>query len=430
MKRLPAFLLLLAHISTTLPAATLQNTLHMAHPRAMPRSEIMADGRILVLGGSDSAGPVNSVEIYDPEKKVWIEGVPMGEPRHLFTLTRLRNGTYLVTGGFNGSRASASVEAFDPSIPKWTAKTPMREGRYSHTATLLPDGRVLIAGGSDDLRGKGTAEIYDPKADSWSPAGTMSITDRLWHTATLIGGDRVLVVGSPTSPVCEVYNVTNNTWSVVGSLAEVRSRHSAVMLKGGNVMVVGGMDQLTSTSRVSAEVFDPLKGTWSSAGALSVPRHFATALGDGNGHIFVIGGHNEGHGAVESVEMFSIGTGKWETVAGLSLRADGGTGLLLPSGSLFIAGGSIASGFSSSARLLVLPAPPNDADYDGLSFFEEIVMGYDPFDEDTGGTGISDASKDWDNDGFSNLYEIKMASRSATMTAPPGKSVTPPKSGK
>ncbi len=425
MKLITVIGLLTAIFQTGLRAATLQEVAPLAYPRVLPRSEMMADGRILVLGGYDESGlPVATVEIFnpgdpsDPTTSSWTPGPAMNEARYVPTLTRLKNGKFLVTGGYNGVGATATVEIYDstvtdPLVNPWSYAAPMLAARYTHTATLLPDGRVLVAGGYDNSWGVGSAEIYDPVANTWTSAGTMSVTDRFWHTATLIGSDRVLVAGSPTSPVCEVYNVVSNTWTTVGSMAENRYCHSTVLLPSGKVMVIGGYDYSSGSTRASTEIFDPATGLWTSGGSMAAGRYFATAVNDGNGHVYVVGGYDAGSGAVGGVESYSIVPGTWTAVSGLSYYSLGAAGNLLANGSVVIAGGSVSGSASTSSIVLVLPAPPEDADFDGLTFAEEVVMGYDPSSEDTGHTGVSDAFKDLDGDGFSNLHEIRMASSRA-----------------
>lgn len=409
---------LIIGLSFSAVAASLQQVDPLNYARVLPRSEIMADGKMLVLGGYDDSGlPVDTVEIFNPENSdpwvsSWTVATPMSEARYVPTLTRLKNGTFLVTGGYNGIGASATCEVYDPVTQVWSSKASMLAPRYAHTATLLPDGRVLVTGGYDDSWGTGGTEIYDPVADSWTSAGTMAVTDRFWHTATLIGGDRVLVAGSPSSAACEVYNIASNTWTTVGSMTENRYCQSTVLLPNGKVMVIGGFDYGASATRTSTEIFDPSTGLWSSGGSLSTGRYFSSAVNDGNGHIYVVGGYDSSIGAIDAIESFDIATGGWSTVSGLTYLGYGATGRLLPSGSVVFAGGGGSVGGATSSILLVLPPPPADADYDGLTFAQEIVMSYDPSSEDTGNTGVSDASKDIDGDGFSNLYEIKKASSS------------------
>jgi hypothetical protein len=71
----------------------------------------------------------------------------------------------------------------------------MTSGRYYHTATLLPGGKVLLVGGSPSLD---TAELYDPKAGTFSAINSMTV-GRSRHTATLLADGSVLVAGGTGS---------------------------------------------------------------------------------------------------------------------------------------------------------------------------------------------------------------------------------------
>ena len=161
MKLITVIGLLAAIFQTALRAATLQEVAPLAYPRVLPRSEMMADGRILVLGGYDESGlPVATVEIFnpgdpsDPTTSSWTPGPVMNEARYVPTLTRLKNGKFLVTGGYNGVGATATVEIYDstvtdPLVNPWSYAAPMLAARYTPTPPRSC-----------------------PMAGSWSPAAT------------------------------------------------------------------------------------------------------------------------------------------------------------------------------------------------------------------------------------------------------------------
>ena len=86
----------------------------------------------------------------------------------------------------------------------------------------------------------------------------------------------------------EIYNPTRGTWIATGSLAAARSAHTATLLRGGRVLVLGGYD---GNIVASAELYDPATGTWSPTGTTAEPRwqHTATLLRDGK--VLVAGGN-------------------------------------------------------------------------------------------------------------------------------------------
>jgi len=83
---------------------------------------------------------------------------------------------------------STKADIYDPTTGIWSAASPMLKGHKFHASTLMPDGSVMVIG-------KSTAELYDPDTGMWSSAGELNLERFDWHTATLLGDSRVLVVG-------------------------------------------------------------------------------------------------------------------------------------------------------------------------------------------------------------------------------------------
>ena len=63
------------------------------------------------------------------------------------TATLLPNGKVLVVGGRDSIGPIASAELYDPATGIWSSTGSLNTGRDAHTATLLQDGTVLVAGG-------------------------------------------------------------------------------------------------------------------------------------------------------------------------------------------------------------------------------------------------------------------------------------------
>jgi hypothetical protein len=89
---------------------------------------------------------------------------------------------------------------YDPATGTWSPTGPLTQARSNHTATLLPGGKVLVVGGFGGVGGYSgnsyldSAEVYDPATGTWSPTGPLTQARSL-HTATLLPGGKVLVVG-------------------------------------------------------------------------------------------------------------------------------------------------------------------------------------------------------------------------------------------
>ena len=106
------------------------------------------DHRVLVAGGfgGSGVGDVATAELFDPATGAFAPAC-MTAAREGHTATLLANGKVLITGGSTQSVGRADAELFDPTTGTFTATGPMATVRTFHTATLLSSGKVLIAGG-------------------------------------------------------------------------------------------------------------------------------------------------------------------------------------------------------------------------------------------------------------------------------------------
>jgi hypothetical protein len=139
-------------------------------------SAVMYDaGKILVVGGGDP--PTNTAEAIDLNgASTWTPAGVLAVARRQVNATLLADGKVLVTGGtdaggFNTAPSSSAVlaaELWDPANPGvWTPLSSMSHYRLYHsTALLLPDARVLSVGSGQPaatgLTDDYTAEIFSP----------------------------------------------------------------------------------------------------------------------------------------------------------------------------------------------------------------------------------------------------------------------------
>jgi hypothetical protein len=133
------------------------------------------DGKILVVGGGH---PTNTAEVIDLKaaSPAWRYVGSMAYGRRHLNATLLADGKVLVTGGtassgFNTAAGAVyAAELWDPVTERWSKMASMRVKRLYHSsAVLLPDGRVLSAGGGrpaatdeNPLTEHRDAEIYSP----------------------------------------------------------------------------------------------------------------------------------------------------------------------------------------------------------------------------------------------------------------------------
>jgi WD40 repeat protein len=260
----------------------------------------------------------------------WSATSSMAVARGSMTATLLANGRVLVVGGAQES----STELYDQSSGSWMPGGTLNVPRWLHAAVRLPDGRVLVAGGGAYTS---TAELYNPATNSWTPTGSMSI-DRYDFSGTLLHDGRVLVVGGyslsaggQSTARVELYNPATGTWALTGSLRTPRRNHTATLLPNGTVLVAGGFN--AGGWLRSAELYDPARGRWSRVAPMTTAREHASAVLLGDGRVLMAGGGNPS--ALQSAELYDPAANRWTRTG--SMNGYGGTATLLPDGRVLVA---------------------------------------------------------------------------------------------
>jgi hypothetical protein len=166
---------------------------------------LLPSGEVLIAGGHSVLGTaVATTELYDPISVTFAPAAAtarMNVARAYAASTLLPNGKLLIVGGSNSTTSNSitflkSTELYDSATNTFApaAATPvMNSARQGASATLLPNGKVLIAGG---YNGKylATTEIYDPTSNTVTAGPNMN-NAREWHTATLLPNGKVLLAG-------------------------------------------------------------------------------------------------------------------------------------------------------------------------------------------------------------------------------------------
>jgi hypothetical protein len=292
----------------------------------------LADGTVLITGGSDSKGPLNSAETYDPVTGT-VTAVQGGTKNKVsgHTATLLMNGKVLIAGGGN-----SSGELYDPAKRSFSSLGGLSQ-RSFHTATRLQDGRVLLAGG-----GTQTVMLYNPATAAFASTGSMS-TARQRHTAVLLASGKVLILGGLSGSgahlnSAEIYDPATGAFTTIAPMKTARSSHSAVVLADQTVLVMGGAN--TAGTLGSTEIFNPVTQAFSDGPALTARQSFTADRRQDN-LVLVIGGAN-GTAKVGSTQIYS-GSG-FVAGPGMLTPRSGHASAVLANGSILVTGGLNASG--------------------------------------------------------------------------------------
>ncbi len=160
--------------------------------RSYGSSVMYNPGYVIVMGGGDP--PTNTAEVINlwAPTPQWRSVAPMANARRQINATIMANGQVLVTGGTSGpgfnnpNTPVFAAEIWDPWSETWTTvASNTRHRRYHSISLLLPDGRVLSAGGDNESN----AEIYSPPYLFWGnrPTITSAPTKVMYQEEFFVG---------------------------------------------------------------------------------------------------------------------------------------------------------------------------------------------------------------------------------------------------
>ncbi|PIE24494.1 MAG: hypothetical protein CSA62_04240 [Planctomycetota bacterium] len=347
--------------------------------RALPTVSELKDGRVLVAGGGHgtiaSGKGLDSSEFYDRDEQRFVPGPRMQVARALHVAVTLKDGRVLLIGGLNSAgKAIASCEIFDPQQKRFFRTGSMKASRALHAAALLPSGKVLVCGGaqdlSDPLKAVGSilksSEIFDPSTGRWSQGPNMG-KHRAIHAISETTGGRLLLVGGVTygflnlpgtTKSCELYDPKGNRFVATGSLPYSAGYPTLFPMRkiGGSsdeLLAVGGINAtinyLAAKAINRAAIYNGKTGRWTSIGNLPTAT-VSPALGVAGGILHVIGG---AAGSVTkpmpiaSCARYDAAAKRFYATTKLPVSRGGAVAISLRSGQLLIAGGG--GGSSNSA---------------------------------------------------------------------------------
>lgn len=239
-----------------------------------------------------------------------------------------------------------------------------RDGGGGGKETGTRDGGGSKSDGSTDATAARDMLTDGPVLKRWvtlsGPAPAVSD-----HTATLLDDGKVLIAGgiegsSATSRTAKawLYDPKTKKFTQTAAMSTAREWHAAFKLADGRVMVAGGHTGVSS-STATTEIYNPKTGKWSAGPALPQPRGEAAAVRLSTTRFVLIGGA-DGSTDLDTIISYDAKTNKWSTVLA---KLSGAYALMgatkLSNGKVLIAGGlhSISLGQATLTRAIQIYDP-------------------------------------------------------------------------
>jgi len=280
---------------------------------------VLPDGRALINGGTLQYDPFHGElrsAVYDLTTGAFTDVQSMAHGRWYPTVTTLADGTVMTFSGLdeNGS-TNSTVEIYSVSAgwspPIGSPFTPPLYPRMN----LLPNGKVFYSGSTAQSR------LFDPVAKTWS--GVIATTNyggtRTYGTSVLLpltpanNYKPVVMImggGNPSTATTELIDLSaaNPKWTIGPLMSQPRIEMNATVLPNGKILALGGSlnDEDSGTASLNADLYDPATNTFSSAGMNAFARlYHSNSLLLPDGTVWVAGG-NPARGTYEQhMEIYS-----------------------------------------------------------------------------------------------------------------------------
>jgi galactose oxidase len=276
------------------------------HQMFCPGLSMLADGSVLVSGGSDAA----KTSIYDPALGRWTTGAQLGIPRAYQSSTTMSDGSVFTVGGsWNGGQGGKSGEVWSAGTRTWRTLA----GVPAH----MPDASNVS---NPPLAGPDAAGVYRGDNHMWlfgaaggwvfhaGPAAAMHWIDTQGSGAILQAGlrsddpyamtasavmydvNKILKLGG--APNHDSGNAFNTAYIIdigagppnpptvrkVSPMAYNRTFVNSVVLPNGEVFVMGGQTQPVtfsdSYSVLAAELWSPVLESFITLPPMQKPRNY------------------------------------------------------------------------------------------------------------------------------------------------------------
>ena len=293
-------------LNSTRGESTIIPSLHI--PRTHHSCIRLSSGEVALIGGIGADGKgVSVIDVFNPKTSSFSLSKSLLTPRAHHSVVLLANDVILVTGGLdehgNVLNDAELIEANPISMTPLTST--MQFPRFHHQALALGDGRVLISGGGGSEESRVTAELYDPIEQRFSAPIQMG-TERVIHTLTALNDGRVLAFSNGRG---DVYSPDRFQFQPVPGNGGpgIREGHSATLLLGGQVLILGGGVPEDDEDLLGAPVlFNPADQSYrvlnGSDEMVNRADHTATRLSDGR--VLVTGGRTLDVVATDDVIVF------------------------------------------------------------------------------------------------------------------------------
>ena len=230
-----------------------------------------------------------------------------------------REPMVVVAGGRNGKGCLNSVEMFSLCNGKWTMLKPMKEKRSSASSVVYND-QVLVLGGSgkngamESIEKLSLNPVHVDSSTTWKKFDTKLPGKLRGHCSVVYNGQLILIGGFDASKYAHSDGISEVTLAppyatkLLATMPQTRFRHCVAMF-GDKMLILGGLvDWLYRTSLASVMLYDITKNEFQELAPLPYPVfEMAMVKWDDDSAIIAGGSDNNGQ-TLNKVLIYNIKT--------------------------------------------------------------------------------------------------------------------------
>ncbi|MFF9850663.1 discoidin domain-containing protein [Streptomyces litmocidini] len=309
-------------------------------------------------------------------------------------IAMLADGRVLVTGGSNAQKASI----YDPATDTWSATTDMNIARGYQAMTLISTGEAFVLGGSwSGAAGDKSGEVWSPDTRTWrklpgvpaspamtaDPRGPYRADNHMWLYAT--SGGKVLQLG-PSKQMNWITTGGNGSITSAGTRADSQDAMTgnAVAYDIGKLLTLGGSpayENAPATRRAYTVSVDGDRATAARTGDMGHARAFGNSVVLPDGKVAVFGGQSypvpfSDATSVLTPELWDPATGRFTPLASMAIpRNYHSVANLLPDGRVFSGGGGLCGDCATNHPDGAVFTPPYLLNADGSPKPRPVITG-------------------------------------------------------
>ena len=273
---------------------------------------------VIVAGGWNKEGKLNSVEMFSLANRTWTQLQPMREYREGPSSVVYSNQVFVIGGCVSSmEKLSLNVVQAHQSI-RWENIRIELPGRlYKHCSVVYHRQLIVIGGYDVDKRGYSDSITEISLVPLFTSKLLATMPQTRWHHGVALFGDKILIAGGRESFMSNsalrsvvMYDITKNECQKLKPLPYPVHDMATVKWSNDSVMIIGGADSNYQISN-KALMYNIKTQKSHELPSMKYKRHGCVAAVFRD-IVIVMGGQDERRNVLKSVEGFRFDRNSWE----------------------------------------------------------------------------------------------------------------------